>query len=112
MVLILLPLKVFTSHEKTLASDIYSFAMIIYELFHQELPYPWACLFSTGNSDVISAQIISALKDGKRPLITCNEDSPDVRALFALMKKCWDQNPEKRPSAHLLIEELEVVRVS
>ncbi len=102
----------FLSHEKTLASDIYSFAMIIYELLHQDLPYPWACLFHTGNSDVISAQILSALKDGKRPLITCDEDSPDLCALISLMKKCWDQNPKTRPSAHHVIEELEVVRVS
>ena len=66
-------------------SDIYSFGMIMWELTTGCKP------FSNVEHDI---QLIYKILDGVRPEIT--EDTPECYA--DLMKSCWDNDPNKRPS--------------
>ncbi|RIB12439.1 kinase-like domain-containing protein [Gigaspora rosea] len=71
----------------TQASDIYSFGMIMWEISSGKVVFP-----DRKYDDAIFQMDI---RGGLRPIIL--EDTP---ICFAnLLKKCWDQNPEKRPSA-------------
>lgn len=86
--------EVFVTFKKTTKSDIYSFAMIMYELQHPTLSHPWESVF--GNQvrvDTLSALIMEAVKKGERPPV--NGESP----FTSLMRKCWDSSPESRPDA-------------
>lgn len=62
--------EVFLQNSKTTKSDIYSFAMVMYELLFPDYNYPWEILFAVGGPDTISSAIIDAVKSGKRPVFT------------------------------------------
>ena len=70
----------------TKESDIYSFGMIMWE-------------FTTGKKPFHDREhnhlLISDILNGERPQIT--DDTPEFYA--KLMKRCWDHNPENRPTA-------------
>lgn len=76
--------------------------MIMFELEHPTLHYPWETVFSSSATDVMTLNtlIMEAVKGGKRPKIEefC---SPD---LSNLMQTCWSQTPDDRPSAENLID--------
>src|SRR6266487_3314109 len=67
-------------------SDIYSFGMIIWEFTTGKKPFH--------DRPHNHCLILDILK-GERPQIT--DDTPEFYA--KLMKKCWDHNPENRPTA-------------
>jgi len=73
------------------ASDIYSIGMIIWELTTGCKP------FDNIEHDV---DLIYKIIDGKRPEIT--DDTPEDFA--NLMKKCWNSDPNKRPSGKEICE--------
>ena len=68
------------------ASDIYAFAMVVWEVAAREMPY----------EDVMQeGQIVQAIKDGDREEL---EDSwPEV--FKAVIQRCWTQSMDQRPSA-------------
>src|SRR5215204_6132515 len=70
----------------TKESDVYSFGMIMWE-------------FTTGKKPFHDREhnrfLISDILNGERPQVT--DDTPEFYA--ELMKKCWDHNPENRPTA-------------
>ena len=70
----------------TKESDIYSFGMIMWE-------------FTTGKKPFHDRShnhfLITDILKGERPQIT--DDTPEFYS--ELMKKCWDHNPENRPTA-------------
>jgi len=70
----------------TLASDIYSFSMIMWE-FTSEIP-PF-------NDRAHDFQLSLSICKGERPEIV--ENTP--QCYVDLMKKCWDKDPLKRPNA-------------
>jgi serine/threonine protein kinase len=70
----------------TKASDIYSFAMILWEVGTGEKPYA-----DLPYDDALALQI----KNGQRPDIP--EEIPECYA--SLIKECWDNDPQKRPTA-------------
>ncbi|RGB41757.1 kinase-like domain-containing protein, partial [Rhizophagus diaphanus] len=70
----------------TLASDIYSFSMIMWEFTSGVPP------FSDREHDL---QLSISICKGERPEIT--ENTP--QCYVDLMKKCWDEDPLKRPSS-------------
>ncbi len=84
--------EVFLQQIKTFESDIYSFAMVMYELLHPTLCHPWEAVFSCGSPDTIRLSIIAAVKSGKRPPVT------EITPYTILMKKCWADRPDQRPS--------------
>jgi len=80
--------EIFRCQPYNKAVDLYSFSLIIYVAFAGALPFeddpccqtPWA--------------YADAIKSGKRPPVpeSCPEPIADM------MKKCWDDDPNKRPS--------------
>ncbi|RGB33918.1 kinase-like domain-containing protein [Rhizophagus diaphanus] len=70
----------------TLASDIYSFSMIMWEFTSGVPPF---------NDREHDLQLSISICKGERPEIT--ENTP--QCYVDLMKKCWDEDPLKRPSS-------------
>ena len=93
--------EVFKNYQKTSKSDIYAFSMIMYELQFPKLAHPWESVFGTEvRIDTLSALIITAVQRGERPPV--KNESPYTH----LMKKCWDNLPENRPTAFELKNEI------
>lgn len=71
-------------------SDVFSFAIVTYEVVCRHM----------ANEDLDPAQAIREIMSGMRPSLR----SPDLvppdtpLALLALLKQCWDQAPERRPT--------------
>ena len=78
--------EVLSKKPYTKESDIYSFGMIMWE-------------FTTGKKPFHDRShnhcLISDILKGERPQIT--DDTPEFYA--ELIKRCWDYNPENRPTA-------------
>src|SRR6266536_3150070 len=70
----------------TSASDIYSFAMIMWEFTSGVTPF---------NDKGHDFHLALSICNGKRPKIIENEP----QCYVDLMKKCWDEDPLKRPDA-------------
>ncbi|GBC22470.2 kinase-like domain-containing protein [Rhizophagus irregularis DAOM 181602=DAOM 197198] len=76
----------------TPASDIYSFSMIMWELTSGVPPF---------NNRAHDIQLsLSICKDGERPEII--ENAP--QCYVDLMKRCWNEDPLKRPSSKEVLE--------
>lgn len=73
----------------TQASDIYSFGIITYELLANSYPYP----------KMDDLHLLLKVCKGLRPKI---EKLPIPQLLKDLIERCWDSNPEKRPTAEEL----------
>jgi len=67
-------------------ADIYSYGIILWELLSRKVPF--SHIHDQG-------QILSVIKDGHRPEIPNN--SP--KSFASLISRCWQQQPEQRPSA-------------
>lgn len=76
----------FEDNQFTKAGDVYSFAMIVYEVMSGLAP------FQGKNLDLIS--LVSKITNGERPKLT--SDIPD--AYQKLIEKCWLHNPLERPT--------------
>ncbi|XP_075460153.1 ankyrin repeat and protein kinase domain-containing protein 1 isoform X1 [Ascaphus truei] len=77
--------------------DVYSFAIVIWELLTQKKPYAGTSMMS----------VIVNVASGKRPsLEDISEERPvECHQLIDLMQRCWNQNPQKRPNfADLIVE--------
>ncbi|CAG8535248.1 3394_t:CDS:2, partial [Acaulospora colombiana] len=72
-------------------SDIYSFAIVMWELTSGELPY---------QSIPHDKKLAKEICDGKRPEIT--QDTPKFYA--NLMERCWDQSASKRPDINEIVK--------
>ncbi|RHZ78352.1 hypothetical protein Glove_165g133 [Diversispora epigaea] len=72
--------------EYTQASDIYSFGMIMYEVFTSYPPY-----YNIPHDH----KLVISICNGHKPEIMC--EIPQL--LKDLMEKCWDPNPSNRPKA-------------
>jgi len=89
-------LKGFEYNEK---GDIYSFGMILWELYHMELPF-----------DEFDFKFMSTLEDnilsGLRPSIdqNCN------RMYASLITKCWNSDPQQRPSFQSILKVLQDIK--
>src|SRR5947209_5680938 len=78
--------EVLTKKPYTTKSDIYSFGMIMWEFTTGKKPF---------HDRPHNHCLISDILKGERPQIT--DDTPEFYS--ELMKKCWDHNPENRPTA-------------
>lgn len=73
--------------------DIFSFGMILWEMFHQRIPY----------ANMNPFQISLRYSQGERPKIDI--DCP--KRLEKLIKECWNQNAHQRPSFDQILERLQ-----
>jgi len=78
--------EVLSKKPYTKESDIYSFGMIMWECTTGKKPF---------HDRPHNHLLISDILNGERPQIT--DDTPEFYS--ELMKKCWDHNPENRPTA-------------
>ncbi|XP_052078614.1 uncharacterized protein LOC127716450 isoform X2 [Mytilus californianus] len=79
--------------EITTKADVYSFGIILWEMLTRSHPYDGCSVF----------QILERVRLNKRPEIPTNSP-PD---LSSLIKRCWDQNPAKRPAFKDIILQLD-----
>src|SRR5947209_16860939 len=78
----------------TKAADIYSFGIVMNEFMSEEMPH----------NDVPHDQNLTVkICNGLRPRIS--EDTPNLIA--DLIRKCWDAEPENRPTAKELTQILD-----
>ena len=78
--------EVLSKKPYTKESDIYSFGMIMWEFTTGKKPF---------HDRPHNHCLIMDILKGERPQIT--DDTPEFYA--ELMKRCWDHNPENRPTA-------------
>src|SRR5438874_2615050 len=78
--------EVLTKKPYTQKSDIYSFGMIMWEHTTGKKPF-----HDRSHDEYLMLDILK----GERPQIT--DDTPEFYS--KLMKRCWDHNPENRPTA-------------
>ena len=96
--------------KKTLKSDVFSFGVVMHELLHPLLDHPWATDFSAGNQETISLQIMQAVLKGRRPQV---RDTPiELASFVTLMRKCWSQDVESRPSSSELRDDIVRLQVN
>ncbi|XP_071592637.1 receptor-interacting serine/threonine-protein kinase 1 [Heliangelus exortis] len=69
-------------------SDVYSFGIVIWAIFASKEPY---------ENGINEAQICFGIMNGNRPDIT-EITTKCPMEIIELMKQCWEQNPEKRPT--------------
>jgi mitogen-activated protein kinase kinase kinase 7 len=80
--------------------DVYSFGIILYELFFEEKPYdePANNLFMLGIE----------ITQGKRPSIRYSSTmSSREKEFLILTQQCWDQNANDRPDFAQILKKLE-----
>jgi len=79
--------------------DIYSFGVILNQLFIKEIPY----------DDVAAVTVwdlMYKIANGERPKMKSNLP----KNVKELISKCWDNNPLERPSWDIVIENLKVIK--
>jgi len=91
--------EVIFKNEYTFKSDIYSVAMLMWEVMTEQPPF-----LNVKHGYDLALNIIN----GVRPKIL-----PGTPLIFKnLMEQCWDANPEKRPDIHTLWEKIEDINKS
>jgi serine/threonine protein kinase len=83
--------EVLSKKPYTKESDIYSLGMIMWELTTGKKPF-----HDRSHDQYLMLDILN----GERPQIT--DDTPEFYAEF--MKRCWDRDPENRPTAKEIYE--------
>jgi serine/threonine protein kinase len=78
----------------TKAADVYSFAMVFFEVLTGEVPF--------AHSQRI--QIDSMVRNGERPILSPDDHCP--KHVSAVIKKCWAQRAKDRPQFHEICQML------
>ncbi|XP_039619935.1 ankyrin repeat and protein kinase domain-containing protein 1 [Polypterus senegalus] len=82
-------------------TDVYSFAIVIWGILTQRIPYPGASIMT----------VIFKVVVGERPsLEDLPEDRPfECEQMIDLMERCWEQESKERPSFADIVKETEVL---
>jgi len=90
-----MPPEVFDGGVYDTASDVFSFGMVLWELLTGQIPF----------GDTNPLMVHQLIDSGERPFIP-NSCQP----LYArLIRKCWETDPEKRPSLGEIIHTLDLL---
>ncbi|KAL0044703.1 hypothetical protein WJX82_006155 [Trebouxia sp. C0006] len=76
----------------TMATDIYAFGMLLYEVLFRRDPYA-----GESSEEVLHALCDKNRKLPKRPSLSAPHGRTPPAELVTLMQQCWHQDPEKRP---------------
>ena len=79
--------EILMREKSTKAMDVYSFAMIMYEVITNKKPFD-----DLKNPNVI--QVLQRVQQGKMPLF----DSSTPECFKELIQRCWNRDPEERPT--------------
>ncbi|XP_015277186.1 PREDICTED: ankyrin repeat and protein kinase domain-containing protein 1 [Gekko japonicus] len=82
--------------------DVYSFGIVMWEILTQKKAYAEASMVT----------IVMGLAAGKRPCLDfiCDNDGPgEHQQMVDLMKRCWDQEPKRRPSFTAISMEMDML---
>ena len=93
--------EVLGGHCYTEKVDVYSFAIVMYEVLTRTIPFE-----ETGLDPM---KIALAVAKGRRPGLQFVPESTPAE-LTALMQSCWDPVPESRPSMEHIIDKLKTIR--
>jgi serine/threonine protein kinase len=88
--------------------DVYSFAVVMYELLFETAPFASEDTTSTGSVFQLGMSILQ----GRRPAIPIAVYNEQELGLIEIMKACWSQNPEDRPTFKNVFMELEKVKIN
>ena len=77
----------------TKANDVYAFSILVYQILTLKMPYPFKNYYELFKKVVV---------DKNRPELTKDISKPFQN----LLEKCWDHNPNKRPSFQEIADEL------
>ncbi|MBN3302556.1 ANKK1 protein, partial [Amia calva] len=98
-----IPPEMFTEKSKLPGTkyDVYSFAIVMWEILTQKKPYPGANMMA----------VIMKVTSGKRP---CLEMIPEQRPvecdqMMALMQRCWSPDARQRPGFLDIVRETEIL---
>jgi serine/threonine protein kinase len=81
------------------ACDVYSFGIILWELIFQKLPYV---------GETRHAVLFEVKTHKRRPSLS-SFPSNTPKMLESLMKQCWSQSPQERPSFKSIVSQLSIV---
>nr|XP_056716739.1 ankyrin repeat and protein kinase domain-containing protein 1 [Euleptes europaea] len=81
--------------------DVYSFGIVMWEILTQKKAYAGASMVT----------IIMDVAAGKRPCLAliCDDSPGERQQMVDLMKRCWDQDPKRRPSFTDISAELDIL---
>lgn len=89
--------EVFLGETHTEASDCYSFGIVLWEMFHRQIPY--------GGREPMA--VAAEVTNGLRPQITMELD-PN---LYDLMTECWAATPSSRPNFEQITSRLRAMNL-
>ncbi|KAK8887864.1 hypothetical protein M9Y10_038923 [Tritrichomonas musculus] len=87
--------EVLNSEDATKASDVYSFAMIVFEILAKEKPFK-----ELNNINQIFFEVVTK---SRRPVMPFDEVP---QCYIELIESCWSQDPNDRPSFNQIVEVL------
>ena len=93
--------EILKNKEKIYASDVWAFGVYMWEVFQFGSGHPYRHLWERGAIEFF--QLVKYLEDGNR--LAMPEFCPDE--VFEVMKKCWNLDPDQRPSFEELKDTLE-----
>jgi len=91
-----------------LRADIYSYGIVLWELWHSSdsNPKPYHDITPVAGVSLI-ANLLMEIRNGKRP--KCDKNI--LPGYLALMKQCWDIDPNKRPTWTNIITTLSNLKI-
>ena len=101
--------EVFLHGTKTALSDIYSYAMIMYELLYPSYGHPWESVFPSNGIRLkaFTLRIMESVKRGDRPFVR----EEDLSSYTEVMKMCWAQESGDWPKPTELKLKIQALQV-